>query len=172
MIAFALKNRLFIVAAGAGLLLAGSAAAQRPAAPPRRAPSRVVLPPGAPPVISLEGLTPETRRAQGRLALFITALQQRRRVKAASLLSRRVTPRERRALLEGRWLARSARGSKSFSQILYWPDLQIRTHSVTNGVPTLYVVPRIVTTRKKGPAGYLVVRMRQEEGDWFVEMHP
>ena len=163
--------RLCIIAAGAGLLLAGPAAVAQPGGARRRAPSRVVLPPGAPPVISLEGLTPETRRSQGRLAAFITALQQGRRAKAASLLSRRVTARERRALVEGRWLARSGRGSKSFSQILYWPDLQIRTHSVTDGVPTLYVVPR-VQARKKGPAGYLVVRMRREGGSWFVEMHP
>lgn len=144
------------------------------------------LPPNAPPSIYISGTTSETRSAEGRLARFITAMQTGHRKKASELFSSRVTPQERQAFIEKRWLRYDPVRKQDFNQVLYFKDLQIRMDGVQNGMYRMYVgsrrVPFRVLATQKGlvrfgkktdpPVGWLWVPMRKEGGKWWVELHP
>lgn len=144
------------------------------------------LPPNAPPSIYISGTTQETRSAEGRLARFITAMQTGYRKKASELFSSRVTPQERQAFIEKKWLRYSPVRNQDFNQVLYFKDLQIRYDGTQNGLFRMYVgsrrVPFRVMATKKGivrfgkktdaPVGWLWVPMRKEDGKWWVELHP
>jgi len=163
------------VGIGMGLLAsAGASGAAPKARPGRPEPSRVVLPPNAPPLISVTARSPEYLAVESRLAQFIRFLQAGRRARAVELLSRRVTPRERRALIEKRWLRKAQGRSRDFAQILFLPDLQIRTREKIQGdTVRLHVLPRVFARKRKDtPVGVYEVRMRREQGRWFVELHP
>jgi hypothetical protein len=153
----------------AALLLSLGASTALGAKPARRASSA----PSAP-LISVTSPVPEDRAAETRLMLFIKALQLDQRQKAARMLSRRVSAAERAALIRKRWLRRqpAARpGPRSeFAQVLFIPDLQIRTERLFRDARTLVVLPR--TKRKKGLTGAIRVTMRKESGEWRVELHP
>ena len=156
------------VLASASLVLVSTVASAAPAA------RRATLPARPAPLISTTSGVAEYQAAEVRLAQFIRALQRDRRQRAAQLLSSRVTAEERRALLEGRWLSRAA-GRNAFEQVLFLPDLQIRTREIQPNSVKLTVIPRVFKPKKQktaGPTGYLEVRMRKERGKWWVEMHP
>ena len=144
------------------------------------------LPPNAPPSIYISGTTQETRSAEGRLAKFITAMQTGYRKKASELFSSQVTPQERQAFIEKKWLRYNPVRNQDFNQVLYFKDLQIRYDGMQNGLFRMYVgsrrVPFRVIATKKGlvrfgkktdpPVGWLWVPMRKEDGKWWVELHP
>lgn len=116
---------------------------------------------------------PEYRDAETRLALFLSALQRDRRERAARLFSARVTAPERRAFLERRWLVRDPRRRDDFAQILFLPDIQIRTRAIYRDYAQLFVVRRAYEPKKtRQLTGYFEVPMRKENGRWFVELHP
>jgi hypothetical protein len=115
------------------------------------------------------------QRAQTRLSLFITRLQKGQRAKAASLLSSRVTEAERQGLINKRWLRYDPKDRSSVRQILYWRDLQIHTQRIMRDALDLAVVSRTIALKAKPkgrPSGILQVRMRKEQGDWWVDLHP
>jgi hypothetical protein len=140
-------------------------AAPAPAAPvPKRPPV---------PIISTTSQSPEYQAAETRLALFIRALQRGNRRRAVSLMSSRVTAAERRALVENRWLRKETGRRGSFEQILFVPDLSIRTRSVYRDTVKLAVVPRKMYRKKQARfVGIMEVRMRKEGGKWWVELRP
>jgi len=154
-------NRCLLVRTSILALLASSSASA--ARPSRRA--RVT-----PPLISLTAPFPADRAVEQRLMLFIKALQLGQRQKAASMLSRRVPARERDALLGNRWLTRRPTSKADFGQVLFLPDLQIRTEQLHPSARTLIVLPR--PRKKTALTGALRVIMRKESGAWKVEMHP
>ncbi len=162
------------------LLTSVPASAAPPKGAPGRKPSKVVIPPGAPPVISTTHREPSYREAQQRLARFITALQAGKRQRAVTFFSSRVLPAERQAFLTDRWLRRD-RGSSSFTQVLFFRDLQITAKGVIQGDRVrLLVMPRTIPyagpnpkkSRGRTVLGALVVPMRMEYGKWFVELRP
>jgi hypothetical protein len=125
------------------------------------------------PTISTTSSAPEYQAAETRLAQFITALQLDRRERAARLLSHRVGPAARRALIEGRWLRRSGAQNSDFTQVLFLPDLQIRTRQVFRDSVRLAVFPRPPRGKKeKRITGLVEVRMRKEYGKWWVDLRP
>ncbi len=148
--------------------------APKPARTPSPAPAatRVVLPANAPPVLSITSLDLHLRAAETRLAQFLSALQRNRRDRAARLLSSRVSARNRRALRSGAWLWKSPQRARDISQILYYPDLQLRATGKRYGnVLLVAVMPRVLRKGQKGfRAGYVEVPMRYERGNWWVEL--
>lgn len=147
------------------LPVAGSAAAAQKVYKPRA------------PLITVSADLPEMEAAQKRLARFIWALQVGRRAQAASYLSSQVTEAERQGLIQKTWLRADPKDHKNLLQVLYWPDLQIHTHRVYPEAVDLAVVSRSIPFMPKNkktarPSGILKVRMRKEEGEWRVEMHP
>jgi hypothetical protein len=130
----------------------------------------------AAPLISLTAPLPEDRAAEIRLMQFIKALHLNERQKAAGMLSSRVPRQERDALVKSLWLRRPpatrTRLSRSteIAQILFLPDLQIRTEKLFKDGRTLIVLPR--KNRKKGVTGAIRVPMRREQGRWWVELRP
>jgi hypothetical protein len=145
----------------AALLTGGALAQARKPNPAPRAP-----------VISTTSRVPEYQAAETRLAQFITALQLDRRERAARMLSSRVGPADRRALIEKRWLRRSDAKDGDFTQILFLSDLQIRTRRIQRGLVRLAVHPRSHRKQEKRVTGYLEVTMRKEHGRWWVELRP
>jgi len=160
--------------------------APRVKAPVRKAPAgKVVVPPGAPPVISIAHSDLVYRAPERRLARFITALQTGKRRRAVAMFSSRIPAPDRQAFLQGEWLKRNPGHPEDFTQILFMKDLQIRPRGVIKGETLrLEVVPRdipyyaekVVKDRphaKPRPLiGNLVVPMRREHGEWFVELRP
>ena len=137
--------------------------------------SPVAAAPGRPPapIISTSSQSPEYQAAETRLALFIRALQRGNRLRAAGFLSSRVTAAERRALVENRWLRKETGRRGSFEQILFVPDLSIRTRSVYRDTVKLAVIPRKMYRKKQARfVGIMEVRMRKEGGKWWVELRP
>jgi len=126
-----------------------------------------------PPVVSLTAADPKYRAAEARLALFIQSLQLGRRARAVDFLSSRVSAPERQALLEKRWLRNDFTSRKDFTQVLFLPDLQVRTAAIRPDRAECYVTPRTAGSKKsKVPVGYLRVPMHFEQGQWRVELHP
>jgi hypothetical protein len=144
-----------------GLAVSIAAAAAKPYVPP------------PPPVITTTAESAEYHAAQTTLSRFITALQQGRRAKAASFMSSRVTPAERDAMVQKKWLRYDPKDRKSVVQILYWRDLQIHTQRIYKEGADMAVVSRTIALKPKpkgAPSGVLKVRMRKEGGDWRVEL--
>ena len=145
-----------------------------PAPKSKRKPSVVKLPPNAPPVISLTS----KRDWEVALARFVTALQTNRRSRAAALFSQKVPAPEKKAFLDKRWLVRDPSARREFDQILFLPDLQIRTiHIAPNPVTATSVVcavvPRTKVPKKPGKlTGYYEVALRKERAGWRVILHP
>lgn len=158
--------------AGGTLRRVGPAPKPTRARTPAPAATRVVLPANAPPVLSITSLDPNLRAAETRLAQFLSALQRNRRDRAARLLSSRVSARNRRALRDGVWLRKSPQRVRDISQILYYPDLQLRATAKRYGnVLLVAAMPRVLRKGQKGfRAGYVEVPMRYERGDWWVEL--
>jgi hypothetical protein len=129
------------------------------------------MPANLPPLISITSPRPEYRAAETRLGEFIRAIQMGRRKRATELLSSRVTAEERQALIEKRWLRKDPRNRKDFTQVLFLPDLKIGTQLLKGETLELYVIPR-PKVKKRAGGGYLKVRMRRENGQWLVDMHP
>lgn len=132
-----------------------------------------------PPVITTSAELPEMQNAQIRLSSFIRALQVGKRARAASFLSSRVSPAERQGLIEKSWLRYEPKNRGNVLQVLYWPDLQIHTQKVYPDAVDLAVVSRSIpfklkTKEKRAarPSGIVKVRMRKEQGEWRVELHP
>jgi hypothetical protein len=137
-------------------------------------PSVVKLPPNAPPVISLSS----KREWEVALARFLAALQTNRRARAVTLFSQKVSPTEKKAFLNRRWLVRDPTARREFEQILFLPDLQIRTTRIVpnpnraTGV-ICAVVPRKRVPRQPGKlTGYYEVALRKEKSGWRVVLHP
>jgi hypothetical protein len=130
--------------------------------------------PYRPPAISITSSAPEYRSAEARLARFAQLLQEGHRRRAAELMSSRVTPRERQGLIEKRWLRQATGRTGDFMQVLYLPDLQIRTRERMQGnAVRLEIGPRHLHRPPKGrPTGILIVRMLRERGRWMVDLHP
>lgn len=133
--------------------------------------------PPRPPVITFSAELPEMQDAQKRLSSFIRALQVGQRARAASFLSSRVSEAERQGLIQKAWLRYDPKDRRSVSQVLYWPDLQIHTQRVYPEAVDLAVVSRAIPFLLKNkkaarPSGVVKVRMRKEQGEWRVEMHP
>jgi hypothetical protein len=151
---------------GFGLLLSAASVSAAPA-------KKYVPPP--PPVITLTATVKEVYEAQKRLASFITALQRGHRLKAASYMSSRVSQAERDAMVRKEWLRYDPTDRQNLMQVLYWRDLQIHTQRLFKEGVDLAVVSRTIALKpKKGgaPSGVLEVRMRKEDGEWRVELHP
>jgi hypothetical protein len=133
------------------------------------------LPPNAPPLITLSTNGTEYDEAQLQLERFIKRLQAGRRASAAELLSTRVSPPERRAFVEKRWLRYDPKNRRDFMQILFWKDIQFHNGRIYKNGVKLQVVrraPPVMTTRKSPVTGILEVPMRREGGTWRVELHP
>lgn len=133
--------------------------------------------PPRPPVITLSAELPEMESAQKRLSSFIRALQVGQRARAASFLSSRVSEAEKQGLIQKTWLRADPKDRRNMLQVLYWPDLQIHTQRVYPEAVDLAVVSRSIPFMPKNkktarPSGILKVRMRKEQGEWRVEMHP
>jgi hypothetical protein len=143
-------------------ILLGLAALCAPAAAQR---------PQAAPLISITSQVPEGREVETRLMLFISALQRGQRLKAAGMLSGRVSVAERNALLQNRWLKRKPSSRSDVTQVLFLPDLQIRTDRLYKDARTLVVLPR-KKAKKVKVTGAMRVIMRKEHGSWLVELHP
>ena len=181
-----MTRSLRLGALGLFIVLGAGAAAGVQAAPRRATPSRArrstgavrstPLPPNSPGVISTTAQDEEGMRAEKRLASFIRALQAGRRERAVRLLSSRVTPQERQGLLQKRWLRANPADRKDFFQILYGSDIQIRTLAIFRDTRRLSVTPRVIPfmpkKKSKRPTAYLEVRMRKEQGEWWVDLHP
>lgn len=120
------------------------------------------------PVISTTSVDADFRRAEARLALFISHLQQGRRRAAADLFSARVSRRERNEFKSGRWPRPGGKGLHA-GRVLFNPDLRIRTVSVSRDSGLMEVSPREM---KKREAGFVRIRMRRERGRWMVDLHP
>jgi hypothetical protein len=145
----------------------GSRTPPRPAATPRKPPPPIwkTRPPQ---IISVTAHPAETR-----LARFIRALYAGRRAEAASLLASTVPPVERQALIEKRWLRESPAARNDVTQILFLPDIQIRTRALyADGVECYVISRKALPRRRKGLSGYLKVRMREEQGGYYVDMRP
>lgn len=153
----------------AGTSLATAAPPARPAAPARRTPTKIVWKTRPPQIISVTSHPAETR-----LARFISLLYAGRRQAASELMSSKVTPAARQAMIEKRWLREQPGRSKDITQVLFLPDLQIRTRTLYKDGVACYVLPRKALPKRlrKGYSGYLKVRMRQERDNWWVEMLP
>jgi hypothetical protein len=135
---------------------------------------RAYVPP-PPPTITISTEVPDILAAQTRLSSFIKALQAGQRSRAASMLSSRVSAAERQGLIEKKWLRYDPTNRGSVRQILYWRDLQIHTQRVMRDAVDLAVVSRTIAlkaTRRGKPSGILEVRMRKEQGSWWVDLHP
>lgn len=156
---------------GMGALLCAITGTKAHAAPAGYTPPR-------PPVITLSAELPEMQNAQKRLSSFIRALQVGQRARAASLLSSRSSAAERQGLIQKTWLRYDPKDRRNISQVLYWPDLQIHTQRVYSpDAVELAVVSRSIPFKLKNkkherPSGIVNVRMRREQGEWRVEMHP
>ena len=127
------------------------------------------------PTITVSTEVPDILDAQTQLSRFIKALQRGQRAKAASMLSSRVTEAERQAMIEKKWLTYDPKDRNNVRQILYWRDLQIHTQRVMKESLDLEVVSRTIAIKAKPggrPSGILEVRMRKEQGSWFVDLHP
>ena len=127
------------------------------------------------PTITVSTEVPEILDAQTRLSSFIKALQRGQRTKAAGMLSSRVTEAERQGMIEKKWLTYDPKDRNNVRQILYWRDLQIHTQRVMKEALDLEVVSRTIAIKAKAggrPSGILEVRMRKEQGSWFVDLHP
>jgi hypothetical protein len=155
-----------------GVFLGVATGAAVGAAPAAYAPPR-------PPVITLSAELPEMQQAQIRLSSFIRALQVGQRARAASFLSNRVSAAERDGLIKKSWLRFEPKDRGNVLQVLYWPDLQIHTQKVYPEAVDLAVVSRSIpfklkTKEKRAarPSGIVKVRMRKEQGEWRVELHP
>ena len=160
-------------AAVAGLLTAVSLSAGAAPARNGRSGTRTGFSGRPPQVISVTTTHPTYRGAEVRLSQFIRAIYKGERAKAASFLSRRVSQRERQALVEKRWLRENPGARRDFTQILFQPDLQIRTREIYRNGADCYVIPRkAAPKRSRRRDGYLKVRMRLENDEWRVEMHP
>jgi len=151
-------------------ILCATTAAAATAAPSAYVPPR-------PPVITLSAQLPEMENAQKRLSSFIRALQVGQRARAASFLSSRVSQSERQGLIQKSWLRYDPKDRGNVIQVLYWPDLQIHTQRVYPDSVDMAVVSRAIpfTLKKKKtarPSGIVKVRMRKEQGEWRVELHP
>lgn len=146
-----------------------SANAAPPVRPARRTPTKIVWKTRPPQLISVTYHPAETR-----LAHFIRLLYAGRRQQAAELLSSKVSPAARKALVEKRWLREQPARSKDVTQVLFLPDLQIRTRALYKDGVACYVLPRKALPKRarRGYSGYLKVRMRHERDDWWVEMFP
>ena len=162
-------------------LTAASACAAAPravttAAAKKPVPGYVPMPAGPRrPVISTTAQDPEGDAAETRLSNFITRLQTNRRDDAARFFSEKVTPQERQAFMEGRWPSRMVGNGHDPSVILFQPDLQIRTRNRYPDALRLDVTQRKKQAKpKKGGLGltYMPVKMRRENGNWMVELHP
>lgn len=137
-------------------------------------PSVVKLPPNAPPVIALSS----KREWEVALARFLTALQTNRRARAVAFLSQKVSVTEKKAFLNGKWLVRDPKARREFDQILFLPDLQIRTTRIVPNPNTATSAICAVVPRKRVPkqagklTGYYEVGMRKEKAGWRVILHP
>lgn len=148
----------------------------KPAPAPKRKvkPSVVKLPPNAPPVISLSS----KREWEVALARFLTALQTNRRARALAFLSQKVSVTEKKAFLNRRWLVRDPSARREFEQILFLPDLQIRTTRIVPNPNQASSVICAVVPRKRVPkqvgklTGYYEVALRKEKPGWRVVLHP
>lgn len=130
--------------------------------------------PPPPPIITTTAEVAEYQAAQVALSRFISALQQGRRAKAASLMSSRVTQAERDAMIRKEWLRYDPKDRKNVMQVLYWRDLQIHTQRIYKEGAELAVVSRTIALKPKpkgAPSGVFKVRMRKEAGSWRVELH-
>jgi hypothetical protein len=149
-----------------GLVTGAPGAAAGPARPPAAAAY----------TITTSAQDTESLRAEGRLAQFIRALQRGRRQRAAELLSSRVGARARQALMTKQWLPARPGGTSEFSQIFFWRDIQIHTHSITPQRRKLVVAPRKIPFapgKKKRPGtGLVEVMMVLERGEWWVDLRP
>lgn len=162
---------LFSALTAASACMAAAAPARKPV------PGYVPLPAGPrKPVISTTAQDPEGDAAETRLSNFITRLQTNRREDAARFFSEKVTPEERQAFLEGHWPSRMVGNGHDPSVILFQPDLQIRTRNRYPDALRLDVTQRkkLAKPKKGGGLGltYMPVKMRRENGDWMVELHP
>ena len=145
-----------------------------PAPKPKVKPSVVKLPPNAPPVISLSS----KREWEVALARFLTALQTNRRGRAVAFFSQKVSATEKKAFLNRKWLVRDPTARREFDQILFLPDLQIRTirivpnpNRATSAVCA--IVPRKRVPKQPGKlTGYYEVALRKEKPGWRVILHP
>ena len=159
------------VALGAVVTLGGTmlAAEAAPARPARRTPTKIVWKTRPPQLISVTSHPAETR-----LAHFIRLLYAGRRQAASEMLSSKVPPSARQALVEKRWLREMPGRSKDITQVLFLPDLQIRTRNLYKDGVACYVLPRKALPKRlrRGYSGYLRIRMRHERDDWWVEMFP
>jgi hypothetical protein len=150
--------------------------------PPKKAPapkskikpSVVKLPPNAPPVISLSS----KREWEVALARFLTALQTNRRARAVAFFSQKVSVTEKKAFLNRRWLVRDPTARREFDQILFLPDIQIRTTRIVPNPNRATSVVCAVVPRKRVPkqpgklTGYYEVALRKEKPGWRVVLHP
>ena len=138
-----------------------------------RKPSVVKLPPNAAPVVALTS----RREWEVALARFVMALQRDQRSRAARLFSSRVSAQDRRAFQQRRWLDRRQNGRNEFNQVLFFPDLQIRTSRlVPNAIRptgvTCILIPRTRLPKKTGKmTGLLEVPLRLEGTQWRVVLH-
>ena len=151
----------------AGGLLAGGLVTGAMAAPRLRG----VLPPN----ITIHSASPRYEAAQTRLASFINRLQTGKRRDAAKLMSSRVTPTEREAMVEKKWLRYQPWQHADLMQALYWPDIEIFTKEGSLKRVDLQITKRnlpAVNKKTSPPAGLLVIPMRLENGSWFVDLHP
>ncbi len=136
-------------------------------------PSVVKLPPNAPPVISLSS----KRDWEVALARFLTAIQTNRRPRAAALVSQKVSAAEKKAFLNRKWLVRDPKARREFDQILFLPDLQIRTTRIVPNPNRATSVICAVVPRKRVPkqagklTGYYEVALRKEKPGWRVVLH-
>jgi hypothetical protein len=134
------------------------------------------VPPNAPTPITVSARDAEGLRAESRLAQFIRYLQEGRRLKAVQLMSSRVPPQARQALVTKKWLPTRPTSRADFGQVFFWKDLHIRTWSIRRATRQLVVAPRRIRfdpgNRKKPPTGWLEVTMRKERGEWWVEILP
>lgn len=137
-------------------------------------PSVVKLPSNAPPVITLTS----KREWEVALARFLTALQTNRRARAVAFFSQKVSPTEKKAFLNRRWLVRDPSARREFEQLLFLPDLQIRTTRIIPSPNRPTSVICAVVPRKRVPklpgklTGYYEVALRKEKPGWRVVLHP
>jgi hypothetical protein len=137
-------------------------------------PSVVKLPANAAPVIALSS----KREWEVALARFLMALQMNRRARALAFFSQKVSLTERKAFLNKKWLVRDPNARREFDQILFIPDLQIRTTRITPNPNRATSVICAVVPRKRVPkqvgklTGYYEVALRKEKPGWRVILHP
>jgi hypothetical protein len=139
------------------------------ARPAQRHLTKIVWKTRPPQLISLTSHPAETR-----LAHFIRLLYVGKRKAASEMLSSKVPPAARQALIEKKWLREQPGRTQDVTQVLFLPDLQIRTRTLFKDGVSCYVLPRkpLPKRARRGFGGYLQVRMRHERDDWWVEMFP